>query len=399
MCLAVGSASPTGGNPGPVAAWWNGVAWHVERIDGPSWALAGGLTGVSCPTITVCVAVGIGSGREAVNTAFALRWAGGGWTVETIPTTVYRPDVNAVSCTSADDCIAVGSYSASNGYSAPLTARRADHTWAVEPGPQPDGTQMAELYDLSCSTGACTAVGSYSHEADAGRRGGDRPLIETWNGRGWSVTPAPYHYEPNGSRLKGVACSASCVAVGQYNGTTLAMTGPTASPDPTALPGVITVPPWLPGPSVAAANATSGYWALGVDGHVYTFGAAPHLGNAPAGAVDLEPTPTGKGYWTLNRNGTVSPFGDATTLGNVAMAKLAKGEEPASLSATPSGKGYWVFTNRGRVLPFGDAPFLGDMSAVQLNGPVLGSVATPSGRGYYMVASDGGIFAFGDAAF
>ena len=71
----------------------------------------------------------------------------------------------------------------------------------------------------------------------------------------------------------------------------------------------------------------------------------------------------------------------------------------ASLSATPSGAGYWVFTTRGRAVPFGDAGFFGDMSALRLNGPVLGSVATPTGQGYYMVASDGGIFAFGDATF
>ena len=144
---------------------------------------------------------------------------------------------------------------------------------------------------------------------------------------------------------------------------------------------------------------TTGYWALGSDGQVYNFGDAAALGNGSSGAVHLEPTPTGKGYWVLNRSGTVQAFGDATPLGNVDMAKLAKGEQPASLSATPTGKGYWVFTNRGRVLTFGDATFLGDMSQTKLNGPVLGSVATPSGKGYYMVASDGGIFAFGDATF
>ncbi len=163
-------------------------------------------------------------------------------------------------------------------------------------------------------------------------------------------------------------------------------------------PPTVTTPD--PGAGTAAtAPSTNGYWALSSDGRVYNFGDAPQLGNTAAGAIDLEPTPTGKGYWTLNRNGTVSPFGDATPLGNVEVAKLSKGEEPASLSATPSGRGYWVFTNKGRVLAFGDASFLGDMSQTKLNGPVLGSVATPSGKGYYLVASDGGIFAFGDAAF
>jgi hypothetical protein len=165
-------------------------------------------------------------------------------------------------------------------------------------------------------------------------------------------------------------------------------------PDPEVVPGG-------PGSSTAGqpAGAGRGYWMLGSDGRVYSFGAAPALGNAPGGAADVEPTPSGQGYWVLGRNGTVSPFGDAASLGSVDTAKLAKGEEPASLSATPSGRGYWVFTNRGRAVAFGDAPFLGDMSQTKLNGPVLGSVATPSGRGYYMVASDGGIFAFGDAAF
>jgi hypothetical protein len=154
-----------------------------------------------------------------------------------------------------------------------------------------------------------------------------------------------------------------------------------------------------PGATKASNPSGSGYWALGSDGHVYDFGDAPALSNGTAGAVDLESTPTGKGYWILSRNGSVQPFGDAVKLGDVDTAKLAKGEEPASLSATPTAKGYWVFTNRGRAIPFGDAPFLGDMSGTKLNGPVLGSVATPTGKGYYMVASDGGIFAFGNATF
>jgi hypothetical protein len=181
---------------------------------------------------------------------------------------------------------------------------------------------------------------------------------------------------------------------------------PVAPTTPTTTPSAPTTttpaPSHDPGPGAGTAtapSARSGYWALSTDGRVYPFGDAPRLGDATGGAIDLEPTPTAKGYWTLSLSGRVQTFGDATALGGVDVAKLAKGEQPASLSATPSGNGYWVFTNRGRAIPFGDAPFLGDMSAEKLTGPVLGSVATPSGKGYYMVASDGGIFAFGDAAF
>jgi hypothetical protein len=154
-----------------------------------------------------------------------------------------------------------------------------------------------------------------------------------------------------------------------------------------------------PGSPQPVTATRTGYWALAGDGAVYNFGAAAAHGDGIAGAVDLEPTPTGNGYRVLHRNGIVADFGDAGRLGNVDHTTLAKGEVPASLSSTPSGKGYWVFTNRGRAIPFGDATFLGDVSDVKLNGPVLGSVATPTGQGYYMVASDGGIFTFGDAKF
>jgi uncharacterized delta-60 repeat protein len=152
-------------------------------------------------------------------------------------------------------------------------------------------------------------------------------------------------------------------------------------------------------PAVTSPGTRSGYWALASDGHVHSFGDAPALGHAGAGAVDIEPTPTGNGYWTLDDFGQVQAFGDARPLGGITTRGLTKNEQPASLSALPNGRGYWVFTTRGRVFSFGEAAHLGDMSKTTVLGPVLDSVATPSGRGYYMVGSDGGIFAFGDAAF
>jgi hypothetical protein len=153
--------------------------------------------------------------------------------------------------------------------------------------------------------------------------------------------------------------------------------------------------------SPAALTDASGYWMLGRGGSVYAFGGARNLGNPALGgstAVDLEPTPTGRGYWVLDSRGCVQNFGDAVHHGNVPSQFTTGGERVTSLSAVGT-SGYYAFTNRGRAIPLGSATHLGDMSAVTLNGPVLGSVVTPSGRGYYMVASDGGIFAFGDAQF
>ncbi len=183
-------------------------------------------------------------------------------------------------------------------------------------------------------------------------------------------------------------------------------TPPPVDPDP--LPPT-TTPPTAPAgdpPPSGTSNTArrSGYWMVGSDGRVYSFGEAKSHGEATsllggANAVDLEPTPSFNGYWIVDDAGRVFGFGDARHHGNVDGARLTGGEKVTSISATPSGNGYWVFTNRGRVVAFGDAGHFGDMSAVKLNGPVLDSIRTRTGRGYYMVGSDGGIFAFGDAKF
>ncbi|MGH3658588.1 MAG: cadherin-like domain-containing protein, partial [Micromonosporaceae bacterium] len=189
---------------------------------------------------------------------------------------------------------------------------------------------------------------------------------------------------------------------GPYTGSTPA---PAPGPDPTPTPTPTPTPD--PGtPANPPVAGRSGYWMLGADGKVYSFGDAKAHGDAPVGggsaiglvAVDVEPTPSGNGYWIVDSTGRVFTQGDAEGFGSVS-SPLAFGETVTSLSSTVSGKGYWIFTSRGRVLNFGDAAHLGDVSAVKLNGPVLDSIPTPSGRGYYMVASDGGIFSFGDAGF
>ena len=154
----------------------------------------------------------------------------------------------------------------------------------------------------------------------------------------------------------------------------------------------------------AAVMPRAGYWMVGRDGRVYSFGDFVRYGDpvgllGSAQVVDIEATPSAEGYWVLDDRGGVRAYGAAAHHGSVRPGQFRPGETATSLSATRSGAGYWVFTTAGRAFTFGDAAFLGDMAAVRLNGPVLDSVATPTGNGYYMVASDGGMFTFGDAAF
>jgi len=169
----------------------------------------------------------------------------------------------------------------------------------------------------------------------------------------------------------------------------------------TLTPNPITAGATVPG-TAGQVGVSSGYWMLGSEGRVYSFGAASNLGDPaqlPDSAADLEPAPKGGGYWIVGRQGSVYAYGSASYQGAVDPAQLRSGESVTSLSATPTGQGYWIFTTAGRAFAFGDAVAMGDMGEVALNGPVLDSIPTPSGKGYYMVASDGGIFAFGDAVF
>lgn len=156
----------------------------------------------------------------------------------------------------------------------------------------------------------------------------------------------------------------------------------------------------------------AGYWLLESDGDVHAFSGVDDFGGVKA---DLAPGATavaivghdsGHGYWVLASDGDIIARGVAHDFGQVAPTELTEpGERVSTLSTTGTGTGMWVFTTAGRVLSFGTAPAAGELAntdvvlALDLDGPVIDSVASPTGLGAYMVASDGGIFTVGDAVF
>jgi len=222
--------------------------------------------------------------------------------------------------------------------------------------------------------------------------------------------------------------------------------------------GVLCLAPTHAG--AAPPQATPGYWLLGADGGVFSFG-APFYGsgtsspgtcgfspqppsslNGAFGCDAIASTPSGSGYWLVNAyrwvtafgqagqpvrtgctslngamgswtgiassstgngfflassNGAVAGCGDAVPVGGLTSDTLLA--PVVGMAATPDGKGYWLVASDGGVFAFGDAAFLGSMGGTHLVAPVVGIAATPDGRGYWLVASDGGIFAFGDATF
>ncbi len=163
--------------------------------------------------------------------------------------------------------------------------------------------------------------------------------------------------------------------------------------------GAGSLPPALGGAARASAvRESQGYWLLGADGGVFTFGDATYYGpnrNVGADIAAMARTPDGGGFWTVDDDGDVFHYGNAVNYGS----RLLDVDDITGFAARPRGDGYWMATRTGVVSAFGAAPHQGPAVALQLNRPVVDMAATPSGLGYWLVASDGGIFSFGDAAF
>jgi len=149
---------------------------------------------------------------------------------------------------------------------------------------------------------------------------------------------------------------------------------------------------------MAVTPSQQGYWVLGSNGQVFAFGDARNLGSAlgVAGA-DIKPTNTGNGYWILGQDGSVYNFGDAANLGSLPAVGVR--DRAVKLVPTPSGHGYWILGADGGIFSFGDAAFHGSLPGLGIHNTSVSMASTPSGRGYWVLGADGGIFSFGDAAF
>jgi hypothetical protein len=154
-----------------------------------------------------------------------------------------------------------------------------------------------------------------------------------------------------------------------------------------------------------------GYWLVASDGGVFTFGDAgfvgsiPGIGIAPAGSgagrelnapiVGMVPTSNGGGYFLVASDGGVFAFGDARFEGSCPGIGGCSG---AAVTVMPdaSGNGYWLVTATGHVYTFGDAMSYGSPGPQSV--PVTSAVRTPTGQGYWILFANGNVDAFGNAA-
>ena len=153
---------------------------------------------------------------------------------------------------------------------------------------------------------------------------------------------------------------------------------------------------------MASTSDGHGYWTVGSDGGVFSFGDAKYAGsmggrhlNAPI--VGIAQGPASGGYWLVASDGGVFSFGDAHFWGSMGGKHL--NAPVVGIASTPDHLGYWLVASDGGVFAFGDAHSAGSMGGKHLNAPIVGIASTRDGKGYWLVASDGGVFAFGDAHF
>lgn len=180
---------------------WNGRKWSTESFPSRTSDIA--INGVSCASRHACMAVGH-SGHHLIS----VHWNGRRWTLQRAhrPTRFVFGDLDAVSCPTPTMCIAVGDYQQKSGNDRPLAERWNGKRWSIETARR-WGAGATDLSGVSCpSPAVCVAVGTFANP----HRVETSSITEFWNGSRWSRVAAP------GEGLVAVSCYSRslCLAAG-----------------------------------------------------------------------------------------------------------------------------------------------------------------------------------------
>lgn len=342
VCLAVGHSSANEGES--LGEAWNGKSWSlISSVKGRS------PIDVSCPTTAVCWAVGPGSTVERYEyeewEPGEGEWWGSLYTKYSpiVPSGGTNLHFNAIACTSASECTAAGYYE-----KAAVKYALAEHLtasgWSLQTTPALTG---AVLEDVSCtSSTSCTAVGyqqtNYEHES---------PLAERLSGSEWSALAVKAPPLSENSELKGyeeeekweygwltsVSCasSTSCLATGTYRNIEWEQF-PLAQVYGGTEFSLTTLPKLSQGSTLEDVSCASSTSCLAA-GHNATGGAALALSyNGKEWATQAAITPKGKTAWL---SGVACPEALVCTAvgkseGGGEVATLAERIEPKNQKAT-----------------------------------------------------------------
>ncbi|HEY1828403.1 MAG TPA: hypothetical protein VGF87_10300 [Acidimicrobiales bacterium] len=462
-CVTVGSYRDTSSDYWGVIETQSGTAWtefqapepsgygtgshQFAEFGGSSCGLENPCDAVSCPSTTVCVAVGIyedsvGSDFGWIDTGY-----GNTWTSSAAPEPSadagtegdghQQASLQSVSCTSTTSCVAVGEYENTAGHDEELIDVLSGTTWTAVSPPTPPSNQgtgsdsYSQLFFVSCvSSTFCAASGSYLDTS--GRTNG---LLTTLSGTTWAAAaaPLPGNAGTDGDsellvETQGVSCASAtlCVAVGlyfdatghgnglidQFNGTTWSTLGPAIEPsgfgtasDQSAYLGGVSCPTTTF--CVAVGNYedsnTVGWTMLDTfDGSTWSATQGPEPSNTePASDQSVAlynvdcPTVSfcmAAGQYRANVSGGTS-MGMVDTLSAGTWSALSV-PMPSNLKAG-SATGYAKYLACASPVACVISGGYSDSSS-----DLQGYLDTYTGlQGYWLGASDGGVFGFGNAGY
>lgn len=182
-----------------------------------------GLTNVACPKAGRCVAVGSYRVRKKQDSLIETLSKNGWQPIEApLPSAPKNPYASSVllgvSCSSARSCVAVG---ADSSVPTGVIDSLANGAWHSIRAPLPANAakrqRVAQLDDVSCSSGTCAAIGFYNTPS---YKSSDAVIDTSVNGE-WSTVEAPLPPDANdhaSSAPAAVSCPSStfCAAGGSY---------------------------------------------------------------------------------------------------------------------------------------------------------------------------------------
>jgi hypothetical protein len=192
------------------------TATNTTRLQGPRGVRTSTVSALSCAAAFACVAVGTTT-QVANHGLLALSWIRGRWLARSLPPGLGRSlkqghyELTGLSCPSTVMCIAVGQVEGfttrSHGATKPLLVRWDGRHWSSVPSPLTAGT----LRSVSCaSASSCTAVG-------AGNKGS--VVLRLHAGHWTQVRLSAGDSRGVGSSLASISCptATSCLATGLIN--------------------------------------------------------------------------------------------------------------------------------------------------------------------------------------
>ena len=227
-CLAVGSYENATVQAGMILRRSGGKWTAGPAPVPPGSAVNGSVDAISCPSLTLCLAGGWQDNAEGVSQAVLLKWSAGTWSVATSPlpsgaAASGQAAISGLSCSSVTRCVAVGSYLDARGNDQAMLLTWSRGAWTAAKAHLPQGAAgnpQASLTGVSCpGISSCTAVGGYTNTASE-----QVALILTWSGKTWRAIPAPTVT----AQLNAVSCPSltECFALGTGHGHAEALAGP-----------------------------------------------------------------------------------------------------------------------------------------------------------------------------